>query len=46
MPYPKKYKRGDVTVLAQLPTQSFGMLQNQPKHGSLSNPLDNQSALG
>ena len=35
-----------VTVLTQLPTHSFGMLQNQPKHRSLSNPLENQSALG
>ena len=35
-----------VTVLTQLPTHSFGMLQNQPKHGSLSNPLENQPALG
>ena len=35
-----------VTVLTQLPTHSFGTLQNQPKHRSLSNPLENQSALG
>ena len=35
-----------VTVIAQLPTHSFGMLQNQPKCGSLSNPLENQLAVG
>ena len=35
-----------VTVIAQLPTHSFGMLQNQPKHRSLSNPLENQLAVG
>ena len=35
-----------VTVLTQLQTHCFGMLQNQPKCRSLSNPLENQSALG
>ena len=35
-----------VTVIAQLPTHSFGMLQNQPKRRSLSNPLENQLAVG
>ena len=35
-----------VTVLTQLATHSFGTLQRQPKHGSLSNPLENQLALG
>ena len=40
------YVDNGVTVLAQLPTHSFGTLQNQPKCRSLSNPLENQSALG
>ena len=35
-----------VTVIAQLPTHSFGTLQNQPKRRSLSNPLENQLAVG